>query len=340
MRLKNRVRELREERGWSQQELAERAGLSRAGVSAIEQGRLEPSTAAALGLARAFGKRVETVFALADEGVRWAWPPAKPGARYWSARVGGGTLLYPAEAALPHDGVGGAAPADAGADRTLVVAGCDPASGFLAAEALRQENLRVLPLARASGAALDLLGRGLLHAAGVHLGGADGNGGVVRERLGKGYSLVRVADWEEGLALTPARRIRTARGALRARLRWIGREKGSGARQCQDELRGGRRGGIGAGGARHVARDHRGVAEAIRTGYAEAGVCVRLASEEAGLNFLPVRTEPYDLCFPTSAASDWRIAALCRVLRSRRFRTLVGDLPGYDSRHTGELRKA
>ena len=51
-------------RGWSQEELARLSGLSRAGVSAIETGRLIPSAAAALALAAALGCRVEDLFRL------------------------------------------------------------------------------------------------------------------------------------------------------------------------------------------------------------------------------------------------------------------------------------
>ena len=62
--LSNRVREERLRRGWSQDVLAARAGLSRAGVSAVETSRLVPSAAAALALAAAFGCRVEDLFTL------------------------------------------------------------------------------------------------------------------------------------------------------------------------------------------------------------------------------------------------------------------------------------
>ena len=41
----------------------------------------------------------------------------------------------------------------------------------------------------------------------------------------------------------------------------------------------------------HRALDHRGVAEAIRAGWADAGICLRLTSDEANLSFLSVRRE-------------------------------------------------
>ncbi|MBX6365725.1 MAG: XRE family transcriptional regulator, partial [Gemmatimonadetes bacterium] len=79
------------------------------------------------------------------------------------------------------------------------------------------------------------------------------------------------------------------------------------------------------------------VAEAIRSGWAQAGVCVRLAAEEVGLDWLALGREPYDLCFPAALEHDPRIEAVLAVLRSRAFRDLLTELPGYDARHTGEV---
>jgi DNA-binding XRE family transcriptional regulator len=82
--LRNQIRRFREEQGWSQQELAERTGLSRAGISAIEMGKLVPSTVAALALAKVFGCRVEELFQLGGEGkIHWAWAPTRESCRYW-----------------------------------------------------------------------------------------------------------------------------------------------------------------------------------------------------------------------------------------------------------------
>ncbi len=74
-----------------------------------------------------------------------------------------------------------------------------------------------------------------------------------------------------------------------------------------------------------------------RAGWAEAGVCVRFSATEARLNFLPVRTETLDLCFPTAIQYDPRILALVRLLHDRACRRLISELPGYDARETGEL---
>ena len=60
--MKNRLRELRAEQGWSQADLAERLGVSRQSVNAIETGRFDPSLPLAFRLAKLFGKRIEEVF--------------------------------------------------------------------------------------------------------------------------------------------------------------------------------------------------------------------------------------------------------------------------------------
>ncbi|MBX7106621.1 MAG: helix-turn-helix domain-containing protein [Gemmataceae bacterium] len=350
--LENRLREERQRRGWSQDELARRSGLSRTGVSAIEMQRLVPSAAAALALAAAFECRVEDLFRLPQTlaaAPGWAWAPRGVPCRYWQAEIGGRLRCYPVEASplgvVPHDGVvleATEAPrVEAGggilneATATLVMAGCDPAVGLLSAVLARSAGVRLIALQRSSRSALELLRQGLVHVAGVHLTGADhpeGNDEVVHRELGPGYRLIRVARWDEGIAFDPSLKLGWLREALASDLRWVGREAGSGARQCLDALLGGRR------PPRRVALDHRGVATAVQGGWADAGVCLRLVSEEAGLGFLAVRQEVYDLCVPDRWYDDRRVQALVAALRSPAYRRALAELPGYRSDDTGEVR--
>ncbi len=60
--MKNRVRELRTARGWTQVELAEELGVSRQTIHAIESERYDPSLPLAFTIARLFGKRIEAIF--------------------------------------------------------------------------------------------------------------------------------------------------------------------------------------------------------------------------------------------------------------------------------------
>lgn len=62
--LANRIREVREERGWTQAELAARIGVSRKTVNTIENRVFTPSTLIALKLARALELPVEELFSI------------------------------------------------------------------------------------------------------------------------------------------------------------------------------------------------------------------------------------------------------------------------------------
>ena len=60
--MNNRLRELRAEHGWSQQQLAERLGVSRQSVNAIETGKYDPSLPLAFRIADIFAMPIEEIF--------------------------------------------------------------------------------------------------------------------------------------------------------------------------------------------------------------------------------------------------------------------------------------
>lgn len=60
--MKNRLRVLRAERHWTQAELAERLGVSRQTINAIETEKYEPSLSLAFKMARLFELRIEELF--------------------------------------------------------------------------------------------------------------------------------------------------------------------------------------------------------------------------------------------------------------------------------------
>lgn len=60
--MKNLLRELRAERGWSQADLAQRLDVSRQSVNAVETGKFDPSLPLAFRIARVFGMSIEQVF--------------------------------------------------------------------------------------------------------------------------------------------------------------------------------------------------------------------------------------------------------------------------------------
>jgi putative transcriptional regulator len=60
--MKNRLKVLRAERDWSQQDLAERLGVSRQSVNAIETGKYDPSLPLAFRIAALFELPIEAIF--------------------------------------------------------------------------------------------------------------------------------------------------------------------------------------------------------------------------------------------------------------------------------------
>ena len=201
-----RLRLARQARGFSQQQLAWMAGVSRQAVSAVEAGHSDPSLRVAFALAQALGMTVEELFGPADLAPPVAAipvaPPEGPGGRVLLAPVGDRFVALPlrgdaaagmgfvaagGQAALPATAppaAGIAAPADAGPivvrpisppRPTLVVAGCDPALPLLAPPlALLDPPVAFAWWPCGSLEALRLAAAGLVHAAGVHLRDADG----------------------------------------------------------------------------------------------------------------------------------------------------------------------
>lgn len=60
--MRNRLRELRSARGWTQAELGERLGVSRQAVIALESDKHDPSLDLAYRIAALFAQPVETIF--------------------------------------------------------------------------------------------------------------------------------------------------------------------------------------------------------------------------------------------------------------------------------------
>ncbi len=67
--MKNRIREFREQRGMTQEQLGELVGASRQAVNAIETEKFEPSIWLAHDIAQVFGCTIEEIF-LFQESVR------------------------------------------------------------------------------------------------------------------------------------------------------------------------------------------------------------------------------------------------------------------------------
>ena len=65
--MKNRLKVLRAEHNLTQEDLAQRVGVSRQAINAIETGKYDPSLPLAIKLGRLFGKPVEDIFLVDEE---------------------------------------------------------------------------------------------------------------------------------------------------------------------------------------------------------------------------------------------------------------------------------
>jgi putative molybdopterin biosynthesis protein len=368
-----RLRMLRQARGYSQQQLAGMAGVSRQAVSAVEAGHSDPSLRVALALASALGVTVEEMFGPAVPapvvGARPVAPLGEEGARVTLAQVGDSFVALPlaAESAtragfLPAGGLvampSGPAPATPvrplGPPRpTLVVAGCDPALPLLETPlALLDPPIAFSWWPCGSGEALRLAAAGLVHAAGAHLLGSSGeyNTGPARELLATqqpgagqlargGAEVIGFASWREGLVLRRGLDGSVHRLADLADrgLRVVNREEESEARRVLDREMG--RAGLKPAALRGYgtrAAGHLQVASATAAGLADAGVASEPAALAYGLGFVPLAEERFDLVIPAAQLGSREVEGLLRVLTSPWLAAQLGSLPGYDPGRCGE----
>ena len=192
-------------------------------------------------------------------------------------------------------------------------------------------DVRLIVLQRSSHAALDLLEKGLVHAAGVHLARADEPEGNLRqsEISSARARIIACSGSPTGTRespLHPDLGLRTVEAVIRARLRWVCREAGSGAQQCLDEV-------LGAETKRQLPRnlrlasDHRGVADAIRSGWADAGLpAVDQPGGEPG--FPEHQAGGLRPLLPCRTGRGSPLQSLVRSVRSSAYRRLLGELPG------------
>jgi putative molybdopterin biosynthesis protein len=366
----NRLREKRQSLGLSQKQLADSAGITRQAVCAVEANQYSPATSVALQLARALRCRVDDLFSLKQGGEiiegELLGPVPKTGfpVRAQVTQIGHRLLVR------PLDGLGELASLSATADglivesnpdkrrakvkllkdrdavrRKIVVGGCDP-SMFLAGEHVRkhdQDNL--VPYLMGSGIALGALKRGEVHVAGIHL--AEERTGIwqlpdLRQSLGDmDCIVVTFAHWEEGLIVRPGnpKKIRSVGDIAKPTVRIVNREKGSGARRLLDKqmdashIKANRVKGYG-----DEVLSHLDVASRIKAGLADTGIGVRSVAAIAGLDFVPLQRERYDLVVPKLYYETLHsLRVLLDTIVGKPFREELEALGGYDTRETGKL---
>ena len=354
------LRARREQAGLSQQALAERVGVSRQALIAIEAGRQVPSTSLALLLARALGCGMEDLFQLAQpqrvDVEMVAHPDGCGGGR--SARVAMGHIdgrwvahRLPDDACVAADGLILPGPTRhveplqelAVLQDNVLVAGCAPLLGILAQRAALKREPRVVWLPANGERALSWLQAGHVHVAGLHHGRAGrDNLAILRKRFqGRPLLVVNLTRWRQGFLVPRGNPqvITNVEDLLRPGLRFARRERAAGASQLVRRLLSASAGASAALPQGPSAIGHGAVAQLVACGAADVGVAVEGAAIAAQLDFVPLSEERFDLVLPAERASWTPLVRFLELINNPVFQREIACVPGYDTTLCGQVTR-
>jgi len=204
-----------------------------------------------------------------------------------------------------------------------------PAAGRLGEKALKgsEESLAVYA-------------RGGADIAGFHVEMGSPSNALRRYLKPKRDRLLRFADREQGLFVRHGnpRKLRSLADVARYHARFINRQKGAGTRILTDRLLS--EAGVAPERVRGYEAEeytHLAVAATIAAGRADAGVGVRAAAAQFGLDFVPLAREHYWLVMRTRTAAGAQAQSLMRALAGKPLSRLARGKPGYYITGAGKL---
>jgi excisionase family DNA binding protein len=218
--------------------------------------------------------------------------------------------------------------------------------------ALRESGSGLASLTEGTARGVDRLLRGEVIAAAIHFhsetisadSANDANIAAVRAMPGLHDAvLVAFARREQGLLLAPGNpnQLNSLADVLSSGAKMAVRQPGAGAQMLLDVL-------LTHAGAGH--RDLRrlepacltgpDLAAAIRAGKADCGVATRAAAKSAGLDFVPLLSENFDLLMRQRSYFRPQIQALIGFIGRKRLKQRAVELSGYDPTPSGEIRFA
>ncbi len=214
--------------------------------------------------------------------------------------------------------------------------------------ALLESGSQLASLPEGSEAGLTRLTRGEVTMAALHLHRLDGddevaNADAIADAPGLHDAvLIGFAQREQGLVVAPGNPLAlediAAIAAKRARL--AQRPQGAGAQLLLLGLL--RRAGLtldGLATIKPVCQTDSDLAQAVRSGRADCGIATRSVTTSAGLSFVPLTWERFDLALRQRDYFQAGPQALFRFLRTAAFRERAAELGGYDLADTGAVRK-
>jgi len=223
------------------------------------------------------------------------------------------------------------------AERALLITGShDPLVDYLA-DLLMYRDVELHSTHVGSMGGLLALKMNECHAAPVHLLAENGDYNIpyLQKYLpGEEVVLICVAERQQGIVSKDAIGFDEL-----SRHTFVNRQRGSGTRMLLDHQL--RLNGIDPSKIRGYEREvttHLAVALAVKSGEADAGMCVYSAAKALGLPFTPVASERYEIAIRREHLDDPRVSALCNTLVSPAFSEVLERLGGYDTKETGVRR--
>ena len=231
-------------------------------------------------------------------------------------------------------------------DRTIVATGShDMAIDLLASELRRRDPGLTLASANVGSlGGLLALARGEAHMAGCHLldpETGEYNVAYVRRYVkGREVVLVNLVHRVQGLIVPRANRrnVSSLEDVARLELRFVNRQRGSGTRMLLDYML--KEAGIASTEIEGYEREeytHLAVAAAVAGGRVDVGMGVLSAARALGTDFVPIRSERYDLAMPKEFYESDLLQPLLELIRTADFRRKVDALGGYDTSVMGEV---
>jgi putative molybdopterin biosynthesis protein len=223
------------------------------------------------------------------------------------------------------------------AERALLITGShDPLVDYLA-DLLMYKDVELHSTHVGSMGGILALKMNECHAAPVHLLAENGDYNIpyLQKYLpGEEVVLICVAERQQGIVSKDAIGFDDL-----SRHTFVNRQRGSGTRMLLDHQL--RLNGIDPSKIRGYEREvttHLAVALAVKSGEADAGMCVYSAAKALGLPFTPVASERYEIAIRREHLDDPRVSALCNTLVSPAFSEVLERLGGYDTKETGVRR--
>jgi putative molybdopterin biosynthesis protein len=212
---------------------------------------------------------------------------------------------------------------------------------------LRESGSGLASLPEGSEAGLRRLARGEITAAAIHVHRLDGddeaaNLDAVADAPGlHDVVVIAYARREQGLVLAPGNplQLRDVAGVAARRARLALRPQGAGAQLLLLALLA--RAGLAFDAlalVKPVCPTGADIAQAVRSGRADCGIATRSVAQAAGLDFVPLTWERFDLALHQRDYFRPGLQALFKFVRTAAFRDRAAELAGYDVSDAGDVR--